>query len=73
MISWTQLPYADFVTTITHKTLRMPRGGTVKYEKAIDKIIFQGILFMLSTIYLFLLLKILALCYNKHELLFLYK
>lgn len=55
----------------------MPRGGAVtckvKYEKAIDKIIFQGILFMLSTIYLFLLLKILAVCYNKHELLFLYK
>jgi len=35
------VPYADFVTTTTHKTLRGPRGGVVmckeQYAKAIDK------------------------------------
>lgn len=41
------VPYADFVTTTTHKTLRGPRGGVVmckeEYGKAIDKAIFPGI------------------------------
>jgi len=41
------VPYADFVTTTTHKTLRGPRGGmilcTKQYAKAIDKAIFPGI------------------------------
>ncbi len=41
------VPYADFVTTSTHKTLRGPRGGLIlsreKYAKAIDKAIFPGI------------------------------
>ncbi len=41
------VPYADFVTTTTHKTLRGPRGGTIlckeKYAKAIDKAVFPGI------------------------------
>lgn len=41
------VPYADFVTTTTHKTLRGPRGGmiltTKKYAKEIDKAIFPGI------------------------------
>lgn len=41
------VPYADFVTTTTHKTLRGPRGGVVlckeKYGKDIDKTIFPGI------------------------------
>lgn len=41
------VPYADFVTTTTHKTLRGPRGGAIlckeKYGKAIDKAIFPGI------------------------------
>lgn len=40
------VPYADFVTTTTHKTLRGPRGGLVlckeKYGKALDKSIFPG-------------------------------
>jgi glycine hydroxymethyltransferase len=40
-------PYADFVTTTTHKTLRGPRGGMVmckeKFGKAVDKTIFPGI------------------------------
>lgn len=40
------VPYADFVTTTTHKTLRGPRGGMIlckeKYAKAIDKAIFPG-------------------------------
>lgn len=41
------VPYADFVTTTTHKTLRGPRGGVImckeEYGKAIDKAIFPGI------------------------------
>jgi len=41
------VPYADFVTTTTHKTLRGPRGGMIlckeKYAKGIDKAIFPGI------------------------------
>ncbi|APQ77817.1 serine hydroxymethyltransferase [Clostridium botulinum] len=41
------VPYADFVTTTTHKTLRGPRGGAIlckeKYAKAVDKAIFPGI------------------------------
>ena len=41
------VPYADIVTTTTHKTLRGPRGGMIlcreKYAKAIDKAIFPGI------------------------------
>ena len=41
------VPYADFVTTTTHKTLRGPRGGAIlckeKYGKDIDKTIFPGI------------------------------
>ena len=41
------VPYADFVTTTTHKTLRGPRGGAIlckeEYAKKIDKAIFPGI------------------------------
>jgi len=41
------LPYADFVTTTTHKTLKGPRGGMImckgQYAKAVDKMIFPGI------------------------------
>ncbi|AVP63941.1 serine hydroxymethyltransferase [Clostridium botulinum] len=41
------VPYADFVTTTTHKTLRGPRGGAIlckeEYAKAVDKAIFPGI------------------------------
>ena len=41
------VPYADFVTTTTHKTLRGPRGGMIlcreEYAKAVDKAIFPGI------------------------------
>lgn len=43
----TPVPYADFVTTTTHKTLRGPRGGMImcksEYAKVIDKMIFPGI------------------------------
>jgi glycine hydroxymethyltransferase len=39
-------PYADFVTTTTHKTLRGPRGGVVmckaEHAKAVDKFVFPG-------------------------------
>jgi len=41
------VPYADFVTTTTHKTLRGPRGGMIlckeEFAKKIDKFIFPGI------------------------------
>ncbi|MCX0385075.1 serine hydroxymethyltransferase [Clostridium perfringens] len=41
------VPYADFVTSTTHKTLRGPRGGLIlckeKFAKALDKNIFPGI------------------------------
>ena len=41
------VPYADIVTTTTHKTLRGPRGGLIlckeEYGKAIDKAVFPGI------------------------------
>ncbi|MFV0313693.1 MAG: serine hydroxymethyltransferase [Anaerotignum sp.] len=41
------VPYADFVTTTTHKTLRGPRGGMImckaEYAQKIDKAIFPGI------------------------------
>ena len=39
-------PFADFVTTTTHKTLRGPRGGVVmckaEHAKAVDKFVFPG-------------------------------
>ena len=41
------VPFADFVTSTTHKTLRGPRGGLIlckeQYAKAIDKAIFPGL------------------------------
>ncbi|MHC0551738.1 serine hydroxymethyltransferase [Salinicoccus sp. CNSTN-B1] len=41
------VPYADFVTSTTHKTLRGPRGGliltTSEHAKKVDKLIFPGI------------------------------
>lgn len=41
------VPYADFVTTTTHKTLRGPRSGMImckaEHAKAVDKIIFPGL------------------------------
>ena len=40
------IPYADFVTTTTHKTLRGPRGGVImckaEHTKAVNKIVFPG-------------------------------
>ncbi len=41
------VPYADFVTTTTHKTLRGPRGGMIlcraEHAAAVDKAVFPGI------------------------------
>ena len=41
------VPYADFVTTTTHKTLRGPRGGIImckeEHAQGIDKAVFPGI------------------------------
>ncbi|MBQ6335377.1 MAG: serine hydroxymethyltransferase [Erysipelotrichaceae bacterium] len=41
------VPYADFVTSTTHKTLRGPRGGLIlckkEFAKALDKAVFPGI------------------------------
>jgi glycine hydroxymethyltransferase len=41
------VPFADFVTTTTHKTLRGPRAGMVlcleKYAKELDKAVFPGL------------------------------
>lgn len=40
------VPYADFVTTTTHKTLRGPRGGMImckaEYARSVDKMVFPG-------------------------------
>lgn len=45
-VSPSPVPYADFITTTTHKTLRGPRGGLIlckeKFAKAIDKAVFPG-------------------------------
>lgn len=41
------VPYADFVTTTTHKTLRGPRGGVTmcraEHAKGVDKLVFPGL------------------------------
>ena len=41
------IPYADFVTSTTHKTLRGPRGGLIlckeQYAKSIDSMVFPGV------------------------------
>lgn len=41
------VPYADFITTTTHKTLRGPRGGMIlckkEYAEKLDKLVFPGI------------------------------
>jgi glycine hydroxymethyltransferase len=41
------IPYADFVTSTTHKTLRGPRGGLIlcreRYAKDLDKALFPGV------------------------------
>lgn len=41
------VPYAEFVTTTTHKTLRGPRGGLIlcreQFAKAVDKTVFPGL------------------------------
>ncbi|MBI4445173.1 MAG: serine hydroxymethyltransferase [Acidobacteria bacterium] len=41
------VPYADFVTSTTHKTLRGPRGGMVmckeEHKKILDKVVFPGV------------------------------
>ena len=41
------VPYADFITSSTHKTLRGPRGGLIlcraKFREAIDKSVFPGV------------------------------
>ncbi len=41
------VPYADIVTTTTHKTLRGPRSGLIlckeKYAKLVDKVVFPGL------------------------------
>ena len=41
------IPYCDFVTSTTHKTLRGPRGGVIfckeKYAKDLNRVVFPGI------------------------------